>query len=45
VTLNGGIHLYVVNQATGETPANFTFGLLTLSIERINRPEIMDGSE
>lgn len=42
VVLNGGIHLYVVNQATGLAPVGFTFGLLTLSIERINRREIVE---
>lgn len=39
VMLNGGMTLYVTNRATGVTPAGFTFGLLTLSIERINRHE------
>jgi hypothetical protein len=42
VVLNGGIHLYVVDRATGQTPGNFTHGLLTLSIERINRREIVE---
>lgn len=34
--INGGIRLYVVNRATGETPANFGFCLLSLSIEHLN---------
>ena len=42
VILNGGVHLYVVDRATGVTPAGFTFGILTLSIERINRSEIVE---
>lgn len=42
VVLNGGIHLFVVDRATGLTPANFTFGLLTLSIEMINRKELIE---
>lgn len=37
VILNGGIELYVIDRATGQAPAGFSFGLLTLSIERINR--------
>ena len=37
VIINGGIQLQVVNYATGAQPAGFTFGLLTLSIEQINR--------
>lgn len=42
VVLNGGIHLYVVDRATGQTPGGFSFGLLTLSIELINRKEIVE---
>lgn len=37
VVLNGGLTLNVINQATGAEPAGFTFGLLTLSIDEINR--------
>lgn len=37
VVINGGIQLQVVNYATGAQPAGFTLGLLTLSIEQINR--------
>jgi len=37
VIINGGIQLQVVNYATGAQPVGFTFGLLTLSIEQINR--------
>ena len=42
VVLNGGIHLYVIDRATGQTPGGFTFGLLTLSIEMINRKELIE---
>jgi hypothetical protein len=42
VILNGGVHLYVVDRATGVAPGGFTFGILTLSIERINRSEIVE---
>lgn len=42
VVINGGIQLRVINQATGAEPANFTFGLLTLSIEEINRTKVVD---
>lgn len=41
VVLNGGVQLQVINQATGAQPGGFTFGLLTLSIERINRDEVV----
>jgi hypothetical protein len=37
VVLNGGLTLRVINQATGAEPGGFTFGLLTLSIDEINR--------
>lgn len=37
VVINGGIQLQVIDRATGAEPGNFTFGLLTLSIEEINR--------
>ena len=37
VVLNGGLTLNVINQATGAQPSGFTFGLLTLSIDEINR--------
>lgn len=40
-SLNGGLTLNVINQATGEEPAGFTFGLLTLSIDEINRTTVV----
>jgi len=42
VVLNGGLQLQVINQATGAQPGDFTFGLLTLSIEEINRNPRVD---
>lgn len=42
VVLNGGITLNVINRATGAEPAGFTFGVLTLSIDEINRNQIID---
>lgn len=42
VVINGGLQLQVINQATGAEPAGFTFGLLTLSIEEINRNKVVD---
>lgn len=42
VVINGGIQLRVTDRATGAEPTNFTFGLLTLSIEKINRTESVD---
>lgn len=42
VVINGGIQLRVINQATGAEPGGFTFGLLTLSIEKINHNMVVD---
>lgn len=42
VVINGGIQLQVIDRATGAEPENFTFGLLTLSVEKINRTESVD---
>lgn len=42
VVINGGIQLNVIDRATGAQPVGFTFGILTLSIELINRREIVE---
>jgi hypothetical protein len=36
VPLNGGIQIYLIDRATGTTPANFGYALLSLSIEKLN---------
>ena len=44
VELNGKIRLNVIDRATGLTPANFSFCILSLSIEAINRNLPVDES-
>jgi hypothetical protein len=44
VVINGGIQLQVINRATGAQPGGFTFALLTLSVEEINRNKPVDSA-
>ena len=42
VTVSSGIHLNVIDVATGATPEQFSGIILTLSVEEINRSKVVD---